>query len=234
MVCYNEETGADRLRLSKFSRILNTSKMMGYIPRNKSRYYWYMIGMIPGTQYAEYCPTQRAVPRNIRSTCSYPATCRLCMNYLLLRSILYQYQVQQRVYVFCLRLPPPDPLDHQVWKQSVIAMVDGHVVDCCLLYLVFIKRANARNRYTAYLPRHKAVHKSTPWLLPTILHADWSNRPRSAFRRWTQAVHQVAAIQVGRHRFLACLYRFLGKKASESRSFLRPFARQNCLRILRP
>ena len=51
------------------------------------------------------------------------------------------------------------------------------------------------------MPRHKAVHKSTPWLLPTILHADWSNRPRTAFLCWTQAVHQVAAIQVGRHRF---------------------------------
>ena len=48
--------------------------------------------------------------------------------------------------------------------------------------------------------------------MPTILHADWSNRPRTAFRRWTQAVHQVAAIQVGRHRFLACPYRFLAAK----------------------
>ena len=48
--------------------------------------------------------------------------------------------------------------------------------------------------------------------MPTILHADWSNRPRTAFRRWTQAVHQVGAIQVGRHRFLACLYRFLAAK----------------------
>ena len=46
----------------------------------------------------------------------------------------------------------------------------------------------------------------------TILHADWSNRQRTAFRRWTQAVHQVVAIQVGRHRFLACLYRFLAAK----------------------
>ena len=45
-----------------------------------------------------------------------------------------------------------------------------------------------------------------------ILHADWSNRPRTAFRRWTQAVHQVAAIQVGRHRFLAYPYRFLAAK----------------------
>ena len=45
-----------------------------------------------------------------------------------------------------------------------------------------------------------------------ILHDDWSNRPRTAFRRWTQAVHQVAAIQVGRHRFLACPYRFLAAK----------------------
>ena len=44
------------------------------------------------------------------------------------------------------------------------------------------------------------------------LHADWSNRPRTAFRRWTQAVHQVAAIQVGRHRLLACPYRFLAAK----------------------
>ena len=48
--------------------------------------------------------------------------------------------------------------------------------------------------------------------MPTILHADWSNRPRTAFRRWTQAVHQVAAIQVGHHRFLACPYRFLAAK----------------------
>ena len=48
--------------------------------------------------------------------------------------------------------------------------------------------------------------------MPTILHADWSNRPRTAFRRWAQAVHQAAAIQVGRHRFLACPYRFLAAK----------------------
>ena len=48
--------------------------------------------------------------------------------------------------------------------------------------------------------------------MPTILHADWSNRPRTAFRRWTQAVNQVAAIQVDRHRFLACSYRFLAAK----------------------
>ena len=46
----------------------------------------------------------------------------------------------------------------------------------------------------------------------TILHADWSNRQRTAFRRWTQAVHQVVAIQVGRHHFLACPYRFLAAK----------------------
>ena len=57
-----------------------------------------------------------------------------------------------------------------------------------------------------------AVHKSTRWLLPTILHADWSNKPRIAFRRWTRAVHKVAAVQVGRHRFLACPYRFLAAK----------------------
>ena len=55
-------------------------------------------------------------------------------------------------------------------------------------------------------------HKSAPWLLPTILHADWSNRPRTAFRRWTQAVHQVAAIQAGRHRFVVWPYRFLAGK----------------------
>ena len=48
--------------------------------------------------------------------------------------------------------------------------------------------------------------------MPTILHADWSNRPRTAFRRWTQAVHQVVAIQVGRHRFLGCPFRFLAAK----------------------
>ena len=70
--------------------------------------------------------------------------------------------------------------------------------------------------------RHKAVYRlvTAPQggtqkytlALPTILHADRSNRPRTAFRRWTQAVHQVAAIQVGRHRFLACPYRFLAAK----------------------
>ena len=51
--------------------------------------------------------------------------------------------------------------------------------------------------------------------MPTILHADWSNRPRTAFRRWTQAVRQVAAIQVGRYRFwraLAASWRQKGKR----------------------
>ena len=48
--------------------------------------------------------------------------------------------------------------------------------------------------------------------MPTILHADWSKRPRTTFRRWTQAVHQIAGVQVGRHRFLACPYRFLAAK----------------------
>ena len=55
--------------------------------------------------------------------------------------------------------------------------------------------------------RYTKVHLDV--CLRLILHADWSNRPRTAFRRWTQAVHEVAAIQVGRHRFLACPYRFL-------------------------
>ena len=69
--------------------------------------------------------------------------------------------------------------------------------------------------------------------LATTLHADWSNRPRTAFRRWT--VHQVAAIQVGRHRFSGVPLPLPGgKKASEGRSFLGLFPRQNCLRILRP
>ena len=58
--------------------------------------------------------------------------------------------------------------------------------------------------------------------MPTILHADWSNRPRTAFRRWTQAVHQVAAIQVGRLRFLACPYRFLAAKRQRKQTFLEP------------
>ena len=56
------------------------------------------------------------------------------------------------------------------------------------------------------------TQKLSPRLLPTILHADWSNSTRTAIRRWTQAVHQVAAIQVGRYRFLACPYRFLVAK----------------------
>ena len=71
--------------------------------------------------------------------------------------------------------------------------------------------------------------------LPTILHADWSNRPRTAFQRWTQAVHQVAAIQVGRHRFLACPYRFLAaKRQAKAEIFPRAITTTNCLRILRP
>ena len=48
--------------------------------------------------------------------------------------------------------------------------------------------------------------------MPTILHAEWSNSPRTAFQRGTQALHQVAAIQVGRHRFLAYPYSFLAAK----------------------
>ena len=48
------------------------------------------------------------------------------------------------------------------------------------------------------------------------------NRPRTAFRRWTQAVHQVAAIQVGRHRFLTCPYRFLtAKRQAKAKIFPR-------------
>ena len=59
---------------------------------------------------------------------------------------------------------------------------------------------------------------------------DWSNKPRTAFRRRTQAVHQVAAIQVGRHRTSGVPLPLPGgEKASESTSFLGPFARQNCL-----
>ena len=45
------------------------------------------------------------------------------------------------------------------------------------------KLLKAINRYTVFLTGHKTVHQSTPWLLPTILHDDWSNRPRTAFRR---------------------------------------------------
>ena len=48
--------------------------------------------------------------------------------------------------------------------------------------------------------------------MPTIIHANWPNRLRTAFRRWTQAVHHVAAIQAGRHRFLACPYHLLAAK----------------------
>ena len=57
--------------------------------------------------------------------------------------------------------------------------------------------------------------------MPTILHADWSNRPRTAFPRWIQAVHQVAAVQVRRHRFLACPYRFLAAKRQKKQIFPR-------------
>ena len=45
------------------------------------------------------------------------------------------------------------------------------------------------------------------------------NRPRTTFRRWAQAVHQVEAIQVGRHRFLACPYRFLAAKRQAKAGF---------------
>ena len=58
--------------------------------------------------------------------------------------------------------------------------------------------------------RYTEVHLGFCLRFSTLI--DWSNRPRTAFRRWTQAVHQVAAIQVGRHRFLACPYRFLAAK----------------------
>ena len=58
--------------------------------------------------------------------------------------------------------------------------------------------------------RYTEVHLGFCLRFSTLI--DWSNRPRTAFRRWTQAVHQVAAIQVGRHRFLACSYRFLAAK----------------------
>ena len=82
---------------------------------------------------------------------------------------------------------------------------------------------------------HQAVHKSTPWLQHTILHADWSNMTPIAFRGWTEAVHQVAAVQVGRHRFVVCPYHFPAwQKASKSTSFLGSFARQDCFRIHRP
>ena len=73
---------------------------------------------------------------------------------------------------------------------------------------------NARKGY-AQLPRHTVAHKGTPCLLPTILHADSSNRPRTAFQRCTHAVHQVAAIQVDRHRFwraLTASWRQKGKR----------------------
>ena len=65
------------------------------------------------------------------------------------------------------------------------------------------------------LPSDRATRRYTKVHLDFCLrfsHADWSNRPRIAFRRWTQAVRQVAAIQVGRYRFLACPYRFLAAK----------------------
>ena len=65
------------------------------------------------------------------------------------------------------------------------------------------------------LPSDRATRRYTKVHLDFCLrfsHADWSNRPRIAFRRWTQAVRQVAAIQVGRHCFLACPYRFLAAK----------------------
>ena len=83
------------------------------------------------------------------------------------------------------------------------------------------KLLKAINRYTVFLTGHKTVHQSTPWLLSTFLRAYWSNRARTAFGRWTQAVHQVAAIQVGRHRFLAYPYRFLAAKRQAKQIFPR-------------
>ena len=84
-----------------------------------------------------------------------------------------------------------------------------------LMFSTFYIKMNVKSQKAVYrlvtVPQG-GTHKSTSWLLPTILHADWSNRPRTAFRRWTQAVHQVVAIHVGRHRFLACPYRFLAAK----------------------
>ena len=48
-----------------------------------------------------------------------------------------------------------------------------------------------------------------------ILDADWTTRPRTAFRRPTPAVHPALAIPLGLHRFLACPYRFLAGKRVE-------------------
>ena len=107
--------------------------------------------------------------------------------------------------------------NERVWRTTQLAKLsfnhsNGLTHSWRFSSFYFKKCKKAIKRYTSSLPRHKAVHKSTPWPLPTILHADWSKRPRTAFRRWTQAVHQVAAIQVGRRRFLACPYRFLEAK----------------------
>ena len=62
--------------------------------------------------------------------------------------------------------------------------------------------ADDRKRYTATIPRHRAVQQNTPRFSTPIRDADWSTQSRT--RLWHQllAVHHAAAFQLGRHHFL--------------------------------
>ena len=65
------------------------------------------------------------------------------------------------------------------------------------------KWADARKRYTAWFPRHKAVHQNTHWRLTLSCDADWPTKGRTAFWRQDLEVYRIEASQAGRHRFLA-------------------------------
>ena len=64
-------------------------------------------------------------------------------------------------------------------------------------------RADDRRRYTATIPRHRAVQQNTPRFLTPIRDADWSTQPRTGFDTKLLAVHGTAASHLGPHRFLA-------------------------------
>ena len=83
---------------------------------------------------------------------------------------------------------------------------------------------DARKRYTAWFPRHKAVHQNTHWRLILSCDADWPTKHRTAF--WRQRLLRLAcflavwrnrrpfeASQVGRHPTFCTRdqYRFLAE-----------------------
>ena len=79
----------------------------------------------------------------------------------------------------------------------------------CFIRVFFVGRnwlvfwADDRKRYTATIPRPRAVQQNTPRFLTPIRDADWSTQPRTGFfRQLLAVVHRTAAFQLGCHRFL--------------------------------